>query len=139
MPGKASSAAALLLGAALAGPALAEVGPHALINVSERLLRIYNREDAPALHGLLAPPLQARYPVEALRTTLTHCRVLTHDIFRFSIPSWGARRFGFFAAYTETSVFEMILEIDDNEKIIHLVITDNLAAKEQQCQISYLH
>jgi hypothetical protein len=136
MPGKASSAAALLLGAALAGPALAEVGPHALINVSERLLRIYNAEDAPALHGLLAPPLQAKYPVETLRTTLTHCRVLTHDIFRFSIPSWGARRFGFFAAYTETSVFEMILEIDDNEKIIHWVLTDNVTSGDQQCAIT---
>ena len=136
MPGKASSAAAFLLGAALAGPALAEVGPHALINMSEELLRIYNREDAPALYGLLAPPLQAKYPVEALRTTLTRCRVLTHDIFRFSIPSWGARRFGFFAAYTETSVFEMILEIDDNEKIIHWVLTDNVTSGDQQCAIT---
>ena len=119
----------------MAGPALAEVGPHTLINVSEELLRIYNSEDAPALHGLLAPPLQAKYPVETLRTTLTHCRVLTHDIFRFSIPSWGTRRFGFFAAYTETSVFEMILEIDDNEKITHSVLTHNVTAADQQSGI----
>jgi hypothetical protein len=138
MPGSLRSAAAFLLGATLAGSAMAEVGPHALLDVSEELIRIYNAEDAPALHRLLAPPLQAKYPVETLRTTLTHCRVLTHDLFRFSIPSWGTRRFGFFAAYTETSVFEMILEIDENEKIIHWVLTDNVTSGDQQCSIDDL-
>ncbi len=50
----------------------------------------------------------------------------------------GARHFGFFAVYAETKPFEMILEIDDDEKIIHVVITDDVAAEEQQCRISYL-
>jgi hypothetical protein len=116
----------------------AAVGPHSVTNVSQEFVRAYNAEDAEALHLLLAPSLQAKYPVEALRTSLTLCRVLTSEIFRISTPVWGARHFGFFAVYAETKLFEMILEIDDNEKIIHLVITDNLAAKDQQCQISYL-
>jgi hypothetical protein len=130
--------AAFVLGMSLAVPATAEVGPHALINVSQELLRIYNTEDAQALHGLLAPSLQANYPVETLRRVVAHCRVLTHDIFRFSTPSWGARRFGFFAVYTETSVFEMILEIDENEKIVHWVVTDNVTSSNQQCTVNNL-
>ena len=116
----------------------AAVGPHSVTNVSQEFVRAYNAEDTEALHSLLAFSLQAKYPVEALRTSLTLCRVLTSEIFRISTPVWGARNFGFFAVHAETKPFEMILEIDDNEKIIHLVITDNLAAKEQQCQISYL-
>ena len=135
MPGKLRYAAALMAGAALAGPAASEVGPHALMNVSEQLLRVYNAEDPAAFHELLAPSLKSRYPVETVRTILAHCRVLTHDLFRLSIPSWGARRFGFFAVYTETSVFEMILEINEDEKIIHWVLTDNVTSQDQQCTI----
>jgi hypothetical protein len=106
--------------------------------ISQELLRIYNAEDALALHGLLAPSLQAKYPIETLRTVLTHCRVLTHDIFRLSLPSWGARRFGFFAVYTETSIFEMVLELDESEKIVHWVITDNVTSSSQQCTVDNL-
>jgi hypothetical protein len=84
---------------------MAEVGPHALINVSQELLRIYNAGDAAALHGLLAPSLQAGYPAEDLRLILVQCRALTHDIERFSIPSWG----------------------------VHWLITDDVGAKDQQC------
>ncbi len=117
---------------------MAEVGPHALINVSQELLRIYNAGDASALHGLLAPSLQARYSAEELRVILAQCRGLTHDIDRFSIPSWGARRYGFFGVFAENSVLEMILEIDENEKIVHWVITDDVMAKDQQCILTGL-
>ncbi len=109
-----------------------------MTNVSQAFVRAYNAEDADALHRLLAPSLQGRYPLEALRTAVTLCRVLTSEIFRISTPVWGARHFGFFAVYAETKPFEMILEIDDDEKIIHVVITDDVAAEEQQCRISYL-
>jgi hypothetical protein len=30
----------------------------------------------------------------------------------------------------------MILEIDENEKIVHWVLTDNVTASEQQCSIN---
>ncbi len=108
-----------------------------MTNVSQAFVRAYNAEDAEAVHRLLAPSLQGRYPVEALRTALTLCRVLTSEIFRISTPVWGARHFGYFAVYAETKPFEMILEIDDDERIIHWVVTDDVQAKEQQCILTY--
>ena len=129
-------AAALLLPAAVMQASAAAVGPHSVTDVSQAFVRAYNAEDAAGLRGLLAPALQARYSVEDLRWSLTLCRVLTSEIFRISTPVWGARHFGFFAVYAETKVFEMILEIDEDERIIYLVITDDLAAKDQQCELS---
>lgn len=119
-------------------PAAPAVGPFSVTHVSEALVRAYNSEDAAAFHQLLAPSLQAKVTVEALQRALRLCRVLTYDIARISTPVWGGRRHGYFAVYAETKVFEMHLEIDDQEKIIHWLITDDLAADRQQCRISHL-
>jgi hypothetical protein len=135
---KALQKVAFVTSAALILPAAAEVGPHALTNLSQELIRIYNAADAAALHQRLAPALQEKYSVEAVRNALARCRVLTHDIFRLSTPTWGARRYGYFAVYAETSAFEMILEIDDSERIVHWVITDNVASENQQCTLNAL-
>ena len=124
------------LAAALAVASQAETpGPFALTDISDALMRAYNDEDAEALHGLLAPALQARYAPEAVRKALVLCRVLTGDIFRLSTPSWGARHYGFFGVYAETGVFDMVLEIDPAERIVHWVVTDDVTAREQQCRI----
>lgn len=133
-----SAAVAFVIGASSAPLALAEVGPFAVTNVSQELVRAYNREDAAAFYELLAPSLKSKYTLEAVRTTLRLCRVLTYDIFRISTPVWGGRRHGYFAVYAEPKVFEMHIEIDDKERIIHWTITDDLAAEHQQCRISYL-
>lgn len=114
------------------------VGPHALTAKSEALVRVYNAADADELHRLLAPALQAKYPPGTLETALRLCRVLTGDIFRLSTPVWGARQFGFFAVYAETRMFEMVLEIDAQERIIHWLVTESLASDEQQCRLSHL-
>ena len=132
------SALALVVGAGFAPPTLAEVGPFAVTNVSDALVRAYNGEDASALHELLSASLKARYTVQAVGATLRLCRVLTYDIDRISTPVWGGRRHGYFAVYAEPKVFEMHLEIDETEKIIHWMITDDLAADLQQCRVSYL-
>ncbi len=129
---------ACAIAAMLASPPALAVGPHALTAKSEALMRVYNAADAGELHRLLAPALQAKYPPDALETTLRLCRVLTGDIFRLSTPVWGARQFGFFAVYAETRAFEMILEIDAQERIIHWLLTESLASDEQQCRVSYL-
>jgi hypothetical protein len=129
---------AILAGLLLTDASVAQVGPHAVINVSQSLLRVYNSRDAAALRELLAPSLQSKYSVEDVQLTLARCHGLTHDVERFSLPSWGARRFGFFGVYAENSVLEMVLEIDENEKIIHWVITDDVTAKDQQCSLSGL-
>jgi hypothetical protein len=127
-------AAALTL-AAGSGPAAQALTPFSVVNVSEALMRAYNDEDAATLHGLLAPALQARYAPADLRTALTLCRVLTGDILRLSTPSWGERSYGFFGVYAETGVFDMVLEIDPSEKIVHWVIAGDVTASEQQCRI----
>jgi hypothetical protein len=130
--------AAVLAALLVLPPPAAAVGPHALTQRSEALVRAYNADDAPALHALLAPSLQAKYPVEAVRDALTRCRVLAHDIFRISTPVWGARQYGFFAVYAETRTFEMVLEIDAEERIVHWLMTDSLAGDDRQCRLSYL-
>ncbi|MBJ6126117.1 hypothetical protein [Microvirga splendida] len=136
MCGRLPRAGAVLAGLLMPDAALAQVGPHAVINVSQDLLRVYNARDAVALRELLAPPLQARYSVEDLRLILAQCHGLTHEIDRFSLPSWGARRYGFFGVYAENTVLEMVLEIDENEKIVHWVITDDVTARSHQCALS---
>jgi len=128
--------AAFLAGLLLADMAVAQVGPHAVINVSHDLLRVYNAKDAAALRDLLSSSLQAKHTLEDLRLTLARCHGMTHEIERFSLPSWGSRRYGFFGVYAENTVLEMVLEIDEHEKIVHWVITDNVNAKDQQCAIS---
>ncbi|MBF9197605.1 hypothetical protein [Microvirga terrestris] len=138
MSGRTTIVITVLAGLLLANAAAAQVGPHAVINVSQSLLRIYNARDAEAFRELLAPSLQEKYSLEDLQLTLAHCHGLTHEIERFSLPSWGARRYGFFGVYAENSVLEMVLEIDENEKIIHWVITDNVTAKDHQCLLSRL-
>ncbi|KFG68489.1 hypothetical protein [Microvirga sp. BSC39] len=127
--------AAVLVSLLMTEVTLAQVGPHAVINVSQSLLSVYNARDAAALRELLAPDLQTKYSVEDLQLTLARCHGLTHEIERFSLPSWGARRYGFFGVYAENSVLEMVLEIDEDEKIIHWVITDDVTAKDQQCAL----
>ncbi len=136
MSGRFVSLAAVLASLLLTGVATAQVGPHAVINVSQSLLRVYNARDAAAFRELLAPSLQAKYSIEDLQLTLARCHGLTHEVERFSLPSWGARRYGFFGVYAENRVLEMVLEIDENEKIIHWVITDDVTAEDQQCSLS---
>ena len=131
-------AAAVFAALGLTSPAAPAVGPHSVINVSEALVRAYNREDADALHAMLAPSLKAKHTVEALSAPQRLCRGLTHENFRLSTPRWGGRRDGEFAGYAETKPFEMHIEIDDDEKIIHWMITDDLASEPQQCRVSYL-
>jgi len=128
--------AAVLAGLQLTGMAVAQIGPHAVINVSQDLLRAYNARDAAALRELLSPSLQAKHTLKDLRLTLARCHGLTHEIERFSLPSWGSRHYGFFGVYAENTVLEMVLEIDEHEKIVHWVITDDLTAKDQQCALS---
>ena len=136
MSGSLIRLAAILVGLLMTEIGLAQVGPHAVINVSQSLLRVYNARDAAALRELLAPSLQTKYSVEDLQQTLARCHGLTHEVERFSLPSWGARRYGFFGVYAENAVLEMVLEIDENEKIIHWVITDDVTANDQQCALS---
>jgi len=134
MRGVPSLATALIL-APWSAPAAEIPSPFAVTNVSEALTRAYNEQDVAALHRLLTPELQARHTPESLRMALALCRVLTGEILRLSTPSWGTRSYGFFGVYAETGVFDMVLEIDQAERVVHLVIADDVTAREQQCRI----
>ena len=120
--------------AAGSGATAQALTPFSVVNVSEALIRVYNEEDAAALHGLLAPALRARYTPADLRTALTLCRVLTGDIPRPRTPSSAERSYGFFGVSAATGAFDMVLEIDPSEKIVHWVIASDVTAREQQCR-----
>src|SRR5688500_230961 len=75
--GRLASTVAVLAGLLLMDTATAQVGPHAVINVSQNLMRVYNAKDAAALRELLAPSLQAKFSVEDLQLTLARCHGLT--------------------------------------------------------------
>jgi hypothetical protein len=133
-----TSAAAIVAAAMMALPAHSAPGARSLRDLSLEVQRIYNAGDAAALHALLAPPLKAKYTVEAVRQTLTACRALTQNIERISWPTGGTRHYGFFAVYAKTSTWEMILEIDNDEKLLYFVITDDVTEKEQRCTVNNL-
>jgi hypothetical protein len=128
-----ATALAMMPWSASSGQAL---GPFAVTNISEALAHAYNDEDAAALYGLLAPGLQARYTPDDIRKALILCRALTGDIFRLSTPSWGTRSYGFFGLYAETGVFDMVLEIDPAEKIVHWVVSDRRATERPPASLS---
>jgi hypothetical protein len=130
-----NAATAILLTFACIQGAAAEPGPHAVTDLSRKLMQIYNDRDVAALHGLLAPALKAKYAPQTLEAVLGRCHALTGRIGRLSLPSYGQRHYGFFAVYAEAAIFEMILEIDPDERVFHWVITDDVTAKDQTCQI----
>ena len=107
-------------------------------DVAERMARLYNERDAGALHAMLAPDLRALYPPERLSRILGLCRALTHDILRLSpptFPSMNARNVAFFSASAETGLFELVVEIDPDSRILRLLLSDRLDAPEQPCLI----
>ena len=121
----------------LSSLAAAEPGPHAVINISQALLRAYKDNDVVAFRQLLAPSVRERYPTEVLHQVMARCRALTFEIDRISLPSWGNRHVGYFGVYGELATLEMLLEIDDDEKVVHWAITDNITSRDQSCVISH--
>jgi hypothetical protein len=127
-----------LLVCGINGGVQSQISAYSLPRIRDALLKAYNGQDAGALHAMLSMALQNRYSSEKLSSSLTMCRVLTHTILRTQGPVWGNRWHGWFAVEAEAGEFQMILEIDRHEKIIHLMITDDLDARRQQCWISYI-
>jgi hypothetical protein len=105
--------AAIVL-AAPAGDAAGEAGRGALREVSDKVVALYNRDDAAALHAMLAPDLRHGWPVEQLAARLGDCRQRLGTLERVSPPVMGTRTFGFIAAYFDTAVRDMFLEIDED-------------------------
>jgi hypothetical protein len=107
-----------------------------LYNVSQTILRSYKTKDAPGLHSILAPELQARYTVKDVKDVLDQCYTKFGEITRFSLPTMGARTYAFFGVYASTGTYDMILEINPNEKIYYWVVTPDVNAPDQICTLN---
>jgi hypothetical protein len=93
--------------------AAGEIGRGTLGAVSTEVVALYNRADAAGLHAMLAPDLRKGWPVERLALRLGDCRQRLGTLERVSAPVMGTRTFGFIAAYFDTAVRDMFLEIDE--------------------------
>ncbi len=105
--------AALLLVLPL-GDAAGGVDRGTLGDVSQAVVTLYNRDDAAALHAMLAPDRRRHWPIEPFARRLTDCRRRLGTIERISLPVMGTRTFGFIAAHFEATVSDMFLEIDQD-------------------------
>jgi hypothetical protein len=63
---------------------------------------------------------------------------VTDDIIRIGGRVWGNRWNGLYDLDGEAGPLQMIFDIDNQEQIVHLMITDGLDAKHEQCWISHL-
>jgi hypothetical protein len=112
--------------------------PYSLGRILPAFLAAYNSGDANRLRPMLSDRLQTKYPASRLDEALGLCRVVTHDIIRIGGRAWGNRWHGLYHLDGEGGPLQMIFEIDNHERIIHMMITDDLDAKRQQCWISHL-
>jgi hypothetical protein len=115
------------------------VARRALFAVTEQLLAIYRNQDAGNFHRLLAPELGAKYTPEMLTGILEQCWDLTGEIIRISPPVLGTRYFGYSAAYAAKSTLDMILEIDNNERVLFWMISADVTAQDQRCRVYNHH
>jgi hypothetical protein len=96
------------------GDAAAGVERGTLGDVSQAVVALYNRDDAEALHAMLAPDRRRPWPIEPFARRLADCRRRLGAIERISLPVMGTRTFGFIAAYFEATARDMFLEIDQD-------------------------
>lgn len=93
-----------------------------LFELATRLVAIYQASDADALHEMLAPGLQPAFPVPVLARWLTEARDMFGLLQRTSMPTYGSRTHGIFAAYFDRGPSDMYLEIDQQEKLVIWVL-----------------
>jgi hypothetical protein len=89
-----------------------------LVEIASRLVESYQTSDADALHGLLAPDLQSRYSPLVLSHWLAEAQKTYGMIERISMPTYGSRTHGVFAAYVNGRPMDMYLEIDKQGGVV---------------------
>jgi hypothetical protein len=110
----------------------------ALARVAQEAVDAYRDKNAARLLGLLAPRLQAIYGEATVEERLLHCRGLLHVVEGIKGPFGGGRHYGFFDVEAEPFPMAMLMEIDPESRIIHLVITDDFDRPQQPCRLTYL-
>jgi hypothetical protein len=138
------AAACLIAMLAFTAAAIAQSRPStmaprgALARVAQEVIDAYREKDAARILSLLAPRLQAIYGQAAVEERLLHCRGLLHAVEGIKGPFSGSRHHGFFEIAAEPGPMAMLLEIDPEARILHLVVTDDFDRAEQPCRLTYL-
>jgi len=107
-----------LSGAALAPSLGRALERGTLFGIATQLVTLYQASDADALHRMLAPPLQRHFPSASLALWLAEARNAFGMLQRTSLPTYGSRAYGIFAAYFDRGPADMYLEIDDRERLV---------------------
>jgi hypothetical protein len=102
--------ACALSGAALAPSPSRALERGTLFEVATRLVTLYQASDADALHQMLA--LQPHFPSASLALWLAEARNAFGMLQRTSMPTYGSRAHGIFAAYFDRGPADMYLEVD---------------------------
>ncbi len=106
------------LGGALAPSPGQTIDRGTLFEVATRLVAIYRASDAEALHGMLSPELQPIFPPSALSLWLSDAQNAFGMLQRTSMPTYGSRTHGVFAAYFDRGPADMYLEINRQERLV---------------------
>ena len=125
---------AALSGAALAPSLGRALERGTLFGVATRLVTLYQASDADALHQMLAPALQPRFPSASLALWLAEARNAFGMLQRTSMPTYGSRAYGIFAAYFDRGPADMYLEVDPQERLVLWALKNDvkvLAIREQ--------
>jgi hypothetical protein len=89
-----------------------------LYELALRLAAIYRASDADSLHRMLAPGLESSFPPAVLSRWLAEARAAFGMLQRTSMPTYGNRTHGVFAAYFDRGPADMYLEIDSRERLV---------------------
>ncbi len=128
--------AALLI---LATPCAAGmVGPDAVFNTSQLIMKAYNDGDAERIRDALSPEVADLNSLDQIRKTLRACKQLIGDhIERLSLPVSGTRHYGFIEAYLVGRQADMFVEIDDAGRILFWTLSNDLFSGNQVCASAF--
>jgi vacuolar-type H+-ATPase catalytic subunit A/Vma1 len=135
--------AAICLATAIAAPAVAQqkfqpvVPRGSLTRVANDVIAVIRADDPVRLKALLAPKLQAIYPMGEITRRLQACQHIIAGITTIRGPFGGGRTWGFYEIVGTTNDVAMQLEIDPNQSIVHLVITHDIDLRQQSCTLSH--
>jgi hypothetical protein len=118
--------ACALSGAALAPSPGRALERGTLFEVATRLVSLYQASDADALHRMLAPTLQPHFPSASLAEWLAEARKAFGMLQRTSMPTYGSRAHGIFAAYFDRGPADMYLEIDRQSRLVLWALKDDV-------------
>jgi hypothetical protein len=121
------------LGAVAASAFSTPVAASALFDRSQELVEALNLTQVETISALLSKGGMEKANVAAF---IAECQsVLGARIHRISLPTSGTSTFAFFLAYTESGVWDMALELDEQDRVLFWAIADSLLEPKVSCSI----